>query len=380
VSDQDQVDVDRALRDYAARWRQAQPGPAPIDLGRVTRPGPPRWLPVAAVAAAVAALSAGVFLAPDRTGGGHVTPPPPPATRTPERNPDAVIPWQPLPPVNATFPSTTVPPSPDPAPARGLPPCRASQLTATVERGAAAGTLYDGVNLRAASGAACRLEGRPQVTALGPHGEITIPVQALETGADYPGPVRVAGGAPAVIMLQVLSGDCRKNRDATALRLRLPDRGGVIDLKDGWPMCSKPAFPIGIGTFQPETWVPGKVGTIFATLTAEIPQNSIHVDPSGRVKYTLVLTVDGDDGVPLAPCPDYVTGVYLPTGREEETHALNCTGVPFRDAAGRPYLPAHSTVRFAMEAPFSTLSGGGGKLYWQLKTVDSLAAGGGVVV
>jgi len=49
--------------------------------------------------------------------------------------------------------------------------------------------------------------------------------------------------------------------------------------------------------------------------------------------------------LPLDPCPDY----NVAFGPDSwHTHQLNCSAVPYRDAEGRPYLPASTSVRFQM--------------------------------
>jgi len=382
VNDQDQGDVDRALRDHAARWRQAQPAPAPVDVRRLTRPRLPRWVPVVAAAAAVAAVTAGVFLG---TGSGPSTARPE-ATPTPQRNQNAVIPWLPLPPSMTPIPSTTSPPSPDPALARALPACRADQLTPKVGQDGIGGQALDLITLRAAHGTACRIEGRPQVTALGSHGEVKVPAEATSFGADYQEPVRVAGTARAVIILGVPPADCPAGRRDIGLRLRLPGGGGVIEIRGGWPTCYQYGYPgmgkasIGLGSFRPEAFDPARVGTVFATVTAEIPEESVHVDQAGRVSFVVVLTPGASADVPLESCPNYTVALALFTGHAQESHALNCAAVPYRDAAGKPYLPAGSTVRFAMRVPIPAGSSGIAKLVWQLQTPDNVAAGGAVTV
>jgi hypothetical protein len=74
--------------------------------------------------------------------------------------------------------------------------------------------------------------------------------------------------------------------------------------------------------------------------------------------------------VPLAPCPDY----RITFGGEPVAYALNCAGVPYRDGAGRLYLPGGTPVVFAMRvaAPSTT---GPAKLTWQLGTEDTVSAG-----
>jgi hypothetical protein len=70
---------------------------------------------------------------------------------------------------------------------------------------------------------------------------------------------------------------------------------------------------------------------------------------AGRVKPGDVITfeavLESSTDLPLDPCPDY----NIAFGRHSwRTWQLNCSAVPYRDAQGRPYLPAFTNVRFEM--------------------------------
>jgi hypothetical protein len=70
---------------------------------------------------------------------------------------------------------------------------------------------------------------------------------------------------------------------------------------------------------------------------------------SGRAQpgdtLTFVTVLESPTDLPLDPCPDFT----IAFGRSSaHTWRLNCTQVPYRDGHGRPVLPAHTNVRFAM--------------------------------
>ena len=65
---------------------------------------------------------------------------------------------------------------------------------------------------------------------------------------------------------------------------------------------------------------------------------------------TLVFTalVQSEHRIVLRPCPDFTVGF----GRARVfSRQLNCAGVPYRDARGRPVLPAGTPVRFEIHVP-----------------------------
>lgn len=60
---------------------------------------------------------------------------------------------------------------------------------------------------------------------------------------------------------------------------------------------------------------------------------------------TFDATLQSPTDLPLDPCPDF--NIWF--GRHDaQSWQLNCTAVPYRDAHGRPYLPAFQNVRFEM--------------------------------
>jgi hypothetical protein len=71
-----------------------------------------------------------------------------------------------------------------------------------------------------------------------------------------------------------------------------------------------------------------------------------HISGQAHPGDTLVFTavLESSTDLPLSPCPDF----NIAFGTTGHTWSLNCAQVPYRDAAGRPMLPAFTNVRFEM--------------------------------
>ena len=99
-----------------------------------------------------------------------------------------------------------------------------------------------------------------------------------------------------------------------------------------------------------------------------------------RLRFAVVLTAPAGRDVPLDPCPDYKIRIGNETGTTEASYALNCAAVPYRDAGGRPHLPASTAVRIDKQAEAPRVAAAATKLVWQLDIVDSVVAGATVEV
>lgn len=87
----------------------------------------------------------------------------------------------------------------------------------------------------------------------------------------------------------------------------------------------------------------GRVVTPFDRLSA-VGTITGRARPGDVLTFTAVLESSTD--LPLDPCPDYNIAFG---GFSGVTRQLNCSAVPYRDSHGRPYLPAFTNVRFAMQ-------------------------------
>ena len=99
-------------------------------------------------------------------------------------------------------------------------------------------------------------------------------------------------------------------------------------------------WPRDIPTFAREH---GQVVTPFDRVSAS-GTISGRLHPGDTLRFTAVLESSTD--LPLDPCPDF----NIAFGRHSwHTWQLNCAQVPYRDGAGRPFLPAFRDVRFEMK-------------------------------
>ena len=365
----DHGDLDERLRQYAERWRDAAPTAPPVDGARLEshrRAGRAWWLAGLSAAAIVVAIVSGTLLA------GHdpTAPPRPLHTATPT---DGVVAWAALPPTHPQIPATTTSPSPDPAETEGKPECRASDLRATATGGAAAGTYYRNVRLSLVGRRPCVVAGYPDLELLDRGVPADIPLQTIQD-RPYEHPVLVAEGHPALLRLRWTSDWCAPPVHNDSIRLILP--GGSLEFAGlGGSQCygtpgSGSRAPILMEPFQPVEWRDGKVRTAYAQVrpSGDIPQTSV---AGATMRFTVTLTSPRD--LVLDPCPDYEMVQAGTDTPHVESYALNCAAVPYKDDQGRPYLPAGTPVRFAMQ----TTAGVAGtyKFSWSLDTAEHLGIG-----
>jgi len=366
-------DIDLMLREYAPRWRTAQPPPPTVDSAlRATRSPsrarPRRWVPVLAAAAAVLVVAAVVGLARR-----NLSAPEPGLTPTPTGDP-GVVAWQPLAPTHPELPTTVVPSSPDPADAAGLPACRPADLRVSTSLDGAGGTRYVVVEFR--SRGRCRLGGFPSVTPLDGDGRpVAVPVERELNG--YGRPVAVGGDAVATLMIGWPSGWCADEVNVARLRLTLAGGAPLTVPGFGRSACngepgSGTTMPITVRDIRPQQYVEERTVTPFDGVAVRVvlPTSA----PGGAtLRFTVVLTAPAGGNVPLRPCPDYRVSL----GGSEAVYALHCAAVPFRDASGQPYLPAGVPVTFDMRLAVPRAPGSDQKFIWQLE--NTAAAAGGLV-
>jgi hypothetical protein len=380
-------DIDVMLREYAPRWRTAQPPPPTAEvalrvatdearraerIARVLRlpRGGLRWLPVVAAAVSIGLVAGGIGVVR------HYAQPSPAETPSPSTSP-GLVPWRELPQTGTTLPTVVTSPSPDPSLARTLPPCRAEDLRVSAPRaGAAGGTRTLTVEFRAPA-RACRLDGYPSVRPLDAAGRpVAVPVE-LDV-PEYGNPVALGGTAVALLELAWTSSWCADEVDVATLRLALREAGGTVAIDGfGRSQCygvpdSGTTAPIRVAEFRPEHFTPGQMGSQFDELSvkATLPATA----KAGEVmRFRVTLTAPADHDVVLDPCPDFSIAI----GNTSVAYALNCAAVAYRDAAGRPYLPAGVPVAFAMQFEVPPEAHPGAKVVWQLR--HTAAVGGGIV-
>lgn len=368
--------MDARLHGYADRWRASSAPPPVVDTDRLPARSAKRAWWTAGVAAA--AVAAGIAVGTTLVHHDRVAAPPKPAHTV---RPGDVVPWAPLPATHPTIPTQTTPPAPDPAEAVGKPACRASDLRATATGTAAAGTYYRNVRLRLVGARPCTLEGYADVQPLDQGRPVDIPVDHQQDDSVYRGPVLVSAGHPALLQLSWGATWCTTPVHNDTVRLVLP--GGALTFPGlGSSNCnnapgSGPKAPIMVAPFQPVSWHEGTVATPYAALVVS-GNLELSATPGETVHVTITLTSPTD--LALDPCPDYHLVQVADDGQHEETYALNCAAVPYRDARGRPYLPAGTPVQFEMRTTVVGPAGSTEKLSWALDTVDARGTGGTLTV
>ncbi|MGH3445616.1 MAG: DUF4232 domain-containing protein, partial [Nocardioidaceae bacterium] len=343
--------MDARLREYADRWRDAQPDPPIAEPASWTESSrrPSRWWLVPAAAAAVAAVIVGIAVsgpgASQRTADQNTASPAPSAP--------GVVPWKPLPATHPDIPIHTVPPSPDPAVAAQAPPCKAEQLTARSSAQASGQTLFLYVRLSLRRGPACRLSGYPTVRLLDEHGQPAgIPTAHAGGSLAYRHPVLVAPGRPASLPLLWFENWCGPKLRNDRIDIPINDSGTVSVKGFGQsPFCQAPhnPDPVSVSTFRPVEFTPAKRESAFADVRVRVTRAQGVASAGQRVYFRVTLTAHGHD-VSLATCPDYTVEQYASGTQSTRRWGLNCAGVRHRDSAGRPVLPAGVPVTFAMQA------------------------------
>lgn len=373
--------MDQRLREYAARWHDiAAPPPAPdvVRLRTGRRSTRPWWLAAMSAAAVAAVILGGTQLLGDDS---DRHPPEPPGTTkstgTTEPGHD-VVPWAALPATHPRLPNETTPPSPDPAEAVGKPPCRAADLRATSTGGAAAGTYVRTVRLALVGNTPCRLEGYPDLVLLDRGVPVDIPLVRDSETSTYRHPVLVSPGHPALLRLGWTSDWCAPPVHNDEIRITLS--GGSLTVPGlGGSRCygtpgSGTRAPIVVEPYQPVTWHDAKVRSAYAAVDVG---GTLDLTATAGAPVDFTVTLTSPEDLVLDPCPDFRI-VQTDTAPHEETYALNCAAVPYRDGHGRPYLPAGTPVTFAMRTTAGPPAAY--KLSWELDTVDVKGVSGTLTV
>lgn len=367
--------MDQRLRQYADRWREHVAESPRIVADQFTSSVNRRWAwwAVPAAAAAVVAVIVGAEVT------NRATAPADPAPVQRSVKPGEVVPWAPLAATHPRLPRTTIPATPDPALTLKAPACRASQLRPEPEGDGAGGTVYWNVRLVLRDGREpCRLDGFPTIVPTDNGRTVGIPVRRITGDMSYQDPVLVARGQPAMLSLGWMSNWCAPPVHNDAIRAVLPDGAGVLSLPGFGhsPFCNSGEntgpVPIMVWPFQPERMHPAVVRSAYRHLRVDGDLTQT-VRPGEQVRFVVTLT--SPTRVVLNPCPDYTIAAYGHGVDNEQRFSLNCADVPFEDDGGRPYLPAHTPVRFAMKtiAPPRDAP----KFLWRLETPEHSAVIGG---
>lgn len=292
------------------------------------------------------------------------------------------VPWAPLDPTYPQIPEHRTPPRPDPALAADAPACRASDLRAGGRKeGVGGGTVVRYVVFRLAGDRPCRLDGEPDVVMLDHGQRVDVPVQGSRRGDltfHYPWPVLVEAGSPAVLDMTWASLWCTDPVKTDQIRITLPEQGGSFTVSGFGesPYCSgEPGSgptPVVVSPFAPQRFRAGRTVSPYAGVKARLGLPA-DAEQGRSMSFTVTLTARHD--VDLVPCPDFSIDQYAAGGSaREDRYALNCRAVRYRDAAGRPYLPARTPVTFRMRTtPLGV--GASVKFVWQLEVPEGVAVG-----
>lgn len=175
-----------------------------------------------------------------------------------------------------------------------------------------------------------------------------VPLDRLAEYPSRPGRGRRVGLVAAAAVLVVVGGSVAVGRLGTSgtspsptgpvtHRVGLEHPGTVpwADLPAGHPHVRTTLPPRGGATR-------GRVVTPYDGVSA-LGAITGRAEPGDVLVFEAVLLSATD--LPLDPCPDY----SIAFGRDSfRTWQLNCSAVPYRDARGRPYLPASTNLRFEM--------------------------------
>jgi Sigma-70 region 2 len=140
--------------------------------------------------------------------------------------------------------------------------------------------------------------------------------------------------------------------------------------------CRKRSLVAG---FQPQQFRPQRVTSPYADVKVQLEAPAA-VRAGSRLAFVIVLTAERGDVV-LDPCPDYTILQAIDSDNfTEESFALNCPVVPYRDADGRPRLPKGVPVHFAMETTALAVATNGMKFTWGIEAPDAMSAGTGMSI
>jgi hypothetical protein len=316
----------------------------------------------------VAALLAGC--------GAH--PAPPSATPTDRRTPDraAVVPWAALPPTRPSIPFRVVPARPDSAIAARARHCTAADLALHWPGpGGAAGTMIDNVEVDLAPGhPPCAVAGVPTLTAWTVEGA-TIPGRITASTVHARGPVLLTPRRHALVQLSWPSACFSDHPGSSSLSLGYAGRTWTRAVPDLSDVChfepDRRLQSVDVSRFVPAHVRPARRVSAYDDVRLHA-RRRLTARPGRPIDF--VVTLVARRRVVLGPCPDYQLGASPGRGSR---FALNCADVPWRDAAGTPYLPAGRPVRFAMH--LAGLYGSEQKLWWRIVAPGSPPFLAGVV-
>jgi hypothetical protein len=263
----------------------------------------------------------------------------------PNPSASAVVPWRDLPSVGRAAPTLS------PRPATVV--CRSADLVLlSAETEGALGTLDVEVRVRNVGASRCTVTGRPTLIRSDAK---TIPagtnmMMPLEPNST---PATVDPGEEARIRIETYGGclDGRRETVYSGVKLRMPD-GGQFALHD--PVN----ITCGINVGEWYRALPaGTTAEPFDGLKVSI-QAPARVAAGTTLEYIVTLANPTGNDIVLDPCPDYSFTLTVPK-KAGGFRQLNCAV---------PVIPAHGSVRFAMQLAVPPDNGftGSATLSWAL--------------
>jgi hypothetical protein len=343
--------LDELLRDYASRWR-AGLDETPVREAAHQR----RWPALLAAAAVAAVVAVGTLVTASHN---TASPPTPSHHQTQRPKPPVrsdVVPWLPLPPTHPILPVRRFPGRPVPGAAADLPACTQDQVRQRVITDGAGGAVMVGIELHLVGDRPCRLAaGYPTVEPVFRGPAVHLPLQREHQPGHWPAsaPVPVTSGNPAIVLVWwQYSAYCGPHFDMPSLRVTVPGLAPMTVTGFGRsPSCPSGPTPgtppLQVWPLAPQTYQPARKDSPWHGVRVH-GDLSLSARPGSIVRFRVTLVSKHD--LVLGPCPDYQMLLAGPgIAPQQSSYALNCAAVPYRNAAGKPMLPAHTPVSFAME-------------------------------
>lgn len=315
-------DVDLRLKEYAARWRGAQPAPPEpvVEQGGGQRP----WLVAAAAAAAVVLVAVGVGVGVNATRNNGA-----PSGHGVDFS--GAIPW-----IDAPYQldSREMTAYTIPTTLQSASQCRLGDLQIRAGDGAAAGTAYGFIMMRNISDSPCEVRGIPTVELLDDNGAV-VQSNRPPTYGPFVRPVVLVPGSWARADLGAVASDTCGGLQSSTMRFTIPGtgtstirypQGGPLDTRDCPGAVDRGHYP---GHMHVHAVAPISLREAFGRLGFEAPRTE-HITAPATVRagttlrYVVSLTPEQQQILLLGP-PCWVYAQGLRGAGSTSLFRLNCS-------------------------------------------------------